>query len=90
MKNPGYKSSLLAMLLASTGTQTFAHPGLHHEIETLSARLKQAPNNIDLLIERGRLCRLDDYPSGSLIRNQIHIAHGSCVSAAILRYARKT
>ncbi len=60
-----YTTSLLAMVLATTDTQTFAHPGLHHEIETLNARLRQAPDNVDLLIERGRLYRLDDNPPAS-------------------------
>lgn len=43
-----------------------AHPGVHHDIERVTAALSKDPENVTLLIERGYLNRLDGNYEASL------------------------
>lgn len=61
-------SQTAVVLVIAVGTvagRTSAHPGLHHEIETVTRQLDRAPDRVESLIERGRLYRLDDNASAS-------------------------
>jgi len=53
-------------VVAAFAIRVDAHPGLHHEIEAVSRKLALAPDRVDLLLERGRLHRLDDDPVAAL------------------------
>ena len=50
---------LFTFLFAALATPTFAHPGLHHEIERLTKLIQKDPTRTDLLLARAQTYRLD-------------------------------
>lgn len=60
-----YALMAACVLLTLRGT-ALAHPGPHHEIELVTAKLKSSPDDVRLLVQRGFLYRLEDNLDASL------------------------
>lgn len=62
MRTPMRTPAMVSILLLATGTSVtplLAHPGLHHDIEALSARLEATPDDPRLHLERAVYYRLN-------------------------------
>lgn len=55
-----------ALAAACCGAPAFGHPGIHHDIERVTAALASQPDNVALLIERGYYERLAGQFAASL------------------------